>query len=211
MRALPYVSSGRPSEHIGQPLPALRSSQSSSQVRLIAAKTLAFREPCYRNAPGGDVVAEDGEGVSGSEALSLRVSDDAALLRDAASEPARFAAVYRLYVDDLYRYLLSRCGDAADAEDPVAETFLAAFRSARSSISASDWRPRHDRRRKIGARAARGCAEDPHARKCFERGRPGRGPRDDPAVIVGVDGAAASGARGRRSHRSRGPRRLARP
>src|SRR5205823_5405621 len=62
---------------------------------------------------------------------SLRVSDDAALLRDAASEPARFAALYRLYVDDLYRYLLSRCGDAADAEDLVAETFLAAFRSAR--------------------------------------------------------------------------------
>src|SRR5438132_350934 len=51
MRALPYVSSGRPSEHIGQPLPALRSSQSSSQVRLIAAKTLAFREPCYRTGP----------------------------------------------------------------------------------------------------------------------------------------------------------------
>lgn len=76
-------------------------------------------------------MAEDGEGVSGSEAFSLRVSDDAALLRDAASEPARFAAVYRLYVDDLYRYLLSRCGDAADAEDLVAETFLAAFRSAR--------------------------------------------------------------------------------
>src|SRR5205823_2584889 len=131
MRALPYVSSGRPSEHIGQPLPALRSSQSSSQVRIIAAKTLAFREPSYLNAPGRDVLAADGEGVSGSEALRLRVSDDAPLRRDAASEPAHFASLYRLYVDDLYRYLLSRCGDAPDAEDHVAGTFLAAFRSAR--------------------------------------------------------------------------------
>jgi RNA polymerase sigma-70 factor (ECF subfamily) len=94
-------------------------------------KTLAFGETCYRKAPSGDVVAEDGEGVSGSQALSLRVAEDAALVRAAASEPSRFAALYRLYVDDLYRYLLSRCGDAADAEDLVAETFLAAFRSAR--------------------------------------------------------------------------------
>ena len=76
-------------------------------------------------------MAEDGDGVSGSQALSLRVAEDAALVRAAASEPSRFAALYRLYVDDLYRYLLSRCGDAADAEDLVAETFLAAFRSAR--------------------------------------------------------------------------------
>ena len=75
-------------------------------------------------------MAEDDEGVSGSQALSLRVAEDAALVRAAASESSRFAALYRLYVDDLYRYLLSRCGDAADAEDLVAETFLAAFRSA---------------------------------------------------------------------------------
>ncbi|MEK6225004.1 MAG: RNA polymerase sigma factor [Chloroflexota bacterium] len=68
--------------------------------------------------------------MSGSQALSLRVAEDAAFVRAAASEPSRFAALYRLYVDDLYRYLLSRCGDAADAEDLVAETFLAAFRSA---------------------------------------------------------------------------------
>ena len=94
-------------------------------------KTLAFGERCYRKGTSGDVVAEDGEGVSGSQALSLRVAEDAALVRAAASEPSRFAALYRLYVDDLYRYLLSRCGDAADAEDLVAETFLAAFRSAR--------------------------------------------------------------------------------
>src|SRR5438477_13020921 len=72
MRALPYVSSGRPSEHIGQPLPALRSSQSSSQVRLIAAKTLAFREPCYRNGPGDDVVAEDGNPHTHSGAATAR-------------------------------------------------------------------------------------------------------------------------------------------
>src|SRR5438552_3518623 len=209
MRALPYVSSGRPSEHIGQPLPALRSSQSSSQVRLIAAKTLAFREPCYRNGPGDDVVAEDGEGVSGSEALSLRVSDDAALLREAASEPARFAALYRLYVDDLYRYLLSRCGDAADAEDLVAETFLAAFRSARGYRGTGPvkaWLVGIARRKAADARRQ----SRPHVG--LEEARPLIDPvrTDDPAVIVGADGAAASRARGRRNHRRRGPRRLAR-
>src|SRR6267378_1878603 len=65
-------------------------------------KTLAFGETCYRKGPSGDVVAEDGDGVSGSQALSLRVAEDAALVRAAAA-----------------------------AEDLVAETFLAAFRSAR--------------------------------------------------------------------------------
>ncbi|MDQ2913076.1 MAG: RNA polymerase sigma factor [Chloroflexota bacterium] len=67
-----------------------------------------------------------------SAAISLPMAEDAAFVRDAASDPARFATLYRLYVDDLYRYLLSRCGDETDAEDLVAETFLAAFRSART-------------------------------------------------------------------------------
>src|SRR5258705_3150790 len=60
------------------------------------------------------------------------MADDAAFVRAAAADPARFALVYRLYVDDLYRYLLARCGDQTDAEDLVAETFLAAFRAARA-------------------------------------------------------------------------------
>src|SRR5438552_18920724 len=50
-------------------------------------KTLAFGDKCYRKGTSGDVVAEDGEGVSGSQALSLRVAEDAALVRAAASEP----------------------------------------------------------------------------------------------------------------------------
>lgn len=60
------------------------------------------------------------------------MASDTALVHEAASDPTRFAALYRLYVDDLYRYLLSRCGDHMDAEDLVAETFLAAFRAARA-------------------------------------------------------------------------------
>jgi RNA polymerase sigma-70 factor (ECF subfamily) len=67
-----------------------------------------------------------------SAAISLPLAGDAAFVRDAASDPGRFATLYRLYVDDLYRYLLSRCGDETDAEDLVSETFLAAFRSART-------------------------------------------------------------------------------
>src|SRR5437879_13458187 len=60
------------------------------------------------------------------------MASDAALVHEAASDPTRFATLYRLYVDDLYRYLLSRCGDHMDAEDLVAETFLAALRAARA-------------------------------------------------------------------------------
>ena len=76
-------------------------------------------------------MAEDGD-VTRSVAISLPLADDAALVREAASDPARFGTLYRLYADDLYRYLFSRCGDETDAEDLVAETFLAAFRSART-------------------------------------------------------------------------------
>src|SRR5438309_11221412 len=76
--------------------------------------------------------AEDGDSVTRSAAISLPMASDAALVHEAASDPTRFAALYQLYVDDLYRYLLSRCGDHMDAEDLVAETFLAAFRAARA-------------------------------------------------------------------------------
>jgi len=79
-----------------------------------------------------DVVAEDGDGVTGFAAISVPVADDAAFVREAASDPARFGTLYRLYVDDLYRYLLARCGDETDAEDLVAEPFLAAFRASRA-------------------------------------------------------------------------------
>ena len=69
-------------------------------------------------------MAEDGDGVTQSAAISVPVADDAAFVREAATDPARFGTLYRLYVDDLYRYLLARCGDETDAEDLVAETFL---------------------------------------------------------------------------------------
>lgn len=64
-------------------------------------------------------------------AISAPIADEAATLREAARDPTRFAEVYRRYVDDVYRYLLARTGSASDAEDLVAETFLAALSAAR--------------------------------------------------------------------------------
>jgi RNA polymerase sigma-70 factor (ECF subfamily) len=63
--------------------------------------------------------------------ISASVSEEeAAAVRAAAKEPAAFAEIYRRYVDDVYRYLLVKSASAEDAEDLVAETFLAALRAA---------------------------------------------------------------------------------
>ncbi|HEV8537216.1 MAG TPA: RNA polymerase sigma factor [Candidatus Limnocylindria bacterium] len=65
-----------------------------------------------------------------SAAITVPALDEAAQLRAAARDPAGFAALYRRFVDDIYRYLLARCGDPSEAEDLVADTFLAALRAA---------------------------------------------------------------------------------
>jgi RNA polymerase sigma-70 factor (ECF subfamily) len=57
--------------------------------------------------------------------------DDAASVRATADEPTAFAALYRRYVDDVYRYLLVQCRPD-EAEDVLAETFLAALKAAGS-------------------------------------------------------------------------------
>jgi RNA polymerase sigma-70 factor (ECF subfamily) len=57
----------------------------------------------------------------------VRTRDDAAMVARSVGEPDRFAEVYDMYFDEIYRYLAARLGpDAAD--DLAAETFLVAFR-----------------------------------------------------------------------------------
>jgi len=53
--------------------------------------------------------------------------NDALLVRAARRDPAAFAALYRRYVTPIYRYLYSRVGNAADAEDLTTQTFVAAL------------------------------------------------------------------------------------
>lgn len=53
--------------------------------------------------------------------------NDALLVKAARHDPVAFAALYRRYVTPIYRYLYSRVGNAADAEDLTAQTFVAAL------------------------------------------------------------------------------------
>ncbi len=53
--------------------------------------------------------------------------EEAALVAQAQADPQAFGLLYDLYVRRVYRYLLSRTGDGAVAEDITAETFLAAL------------------------------------------------------------------------------------
>lgn len=57
------------------------------------------------------------------------VTDDAALAAAAKEDATAFDALYRRYVTRVYRYCLLRCGNAQDAEDLTAQTFLAALES----------------------------------------------------------------------------------
>ncbi|MCC6189071.1 MAG: sigma-70 family RNA polymerase sigma factor [Anaerolineales bacterium] len=53
--------------------------------------------------------------------------DEAQLIRAAQRDSAEFAPLYRHYVTPVYRYLYSRTGNAADAEDLAAQVFLEAL------------------------------------------------------------------------------------
>lgn len=57
--------------------------------------------------------------------------EDAALVKTAQRDPAAFAALYRRYVTPIYRYLYSRVGSAADAEDLTAQVFTEALEGLR--------------------------------------------------------------------------------
>ena len=67
----------------------------------------------------------------GAITIDAPFPDEAAWVRALAADPAAFAELYRRYVDDVHRYLVTKSGPE-DADDLVAETFLAAFRGARS-------------------------------------------------------------------------------
>jgi len=53
---------------------------------------------------------------------------DAWLVQEAQRRPAAFAQLYRRYVGPVHRYIYSRVGNRADAEDLTAEVFTAALR-----------------------------------------------------------------------------------
>jgi RNA polymerase sigma factor (sigma-70 family) len=67
---------------------------------------------------------------------------DASLVKAARRDPAAFAALYRRYVTPVYRYLYSRVGHAADAEDLTAQVFtetLEGLRRYRERGSFAAW------------------------------------------------------------------------
>ncbi len=77
--------------------------------------------------------------VSHDETSALTLADET-LARLAAQNADAFAELYRRHVARVYRYLLSRAGDADDAQELTAETFMAALRDiahfrARSSFA----------------------------------------------------------------------------
>ena len=58
---------------------------------------------------------------------SASAKEDASLVKAARRDPAAFATLYRRYVTPIYRYLYSRVGNGADAEDLTAQVFTEAL------------------------------------------------------------------------------------
>ena len=54
-------------------------------------------------------------------------NDKTAIINAARHDPKMFGEVYKMYVEQVYRYLFSRVGNQHEAEDLTAQTFLAAF------------------------------------------------------------------------------------
>jgi RNA polymerase sigma-70 factor (ECF subfamily) len=59
--------------------------------------------------------------------FSESVVDETSLVSSAQRNPAEFAALYDRYFRQIFHYLYSRVGSAAEAEDLTAQTFLAAL------------------------------------------------------------------------------------
>jgi len=58
-----------------------------------------------------------------------RESEELRIIRAARQDPRVFGDLYKLYVEQVFRYLYSRTGNVHEAEDITAQTFLAAFES----------------------------------------------------------------------------------
>lgn len=58
-----------------------------------------------------------------------RESYEQRIIQAARRDPKAFGELYRLYVEQVFRYLYSRTGNPHEAEDATAQTFLAAFES----------------------------------------------------------------------------------
>lgn len=63
----------------------------------------------------------------GQSAVKTEPEDDAQLVWAARRDLAAFGALYRRHVAPIYRYLYSRVGNAADAQDLTAQVFLEAL------------------------------------------------------------------------------------
>ena len=59
----------------------------------------------------------------------IRESEDPRMIKEARQDPRVFGELYKLYVDQVFRYLYSRLGNVHEAEDITAQTFLTAFES----------------------------------------------------------------------------------
>jgi len=58
-----------------------------------------------------------------------RESDELRIIKAARQDPKAFGELYKLYVEQVFRYLYSRVGNVHEAEDATAQTFLVAFES----------------------------------------------------------------------------------
>ena len=59
-------------------------------------------------------------------------ADEATLAAEAARNREAFAALYRRYVNAVYRYMLAHVGNVPDAQDLTAQTFLAGLEGINS-------------------------------------------------------------------------------
>ena len=58
-----------------------------------------------------------------------RESEELRIISAVREDPKAFGELYKLYVEQVFRYLYSRLGNVHEAEDVTAQTFLAAFES----------------------------------------------------------------------------------
>jgi len=58
-----------------------------------------------------------------------RMTDEIRIIKAARQDPRVFGELYKLYVEQVFRYLYSKIGNLHDAEDVTSQTFLAAFES----------------------------------------------------------------------------------